>query len=56
MRGWTGPLLSDLPEVDQLFCGDIIHKCWSAEYASMEQLHRDTHESLEHVIHEVQCC
>ena len=24
MRGWTRPLLSDLPEVGQLFCGNII--------------------------------
>ena len=56
MRGWTRPLLSDLPEVDQLFCGDIIQKCWSAEYTSMEQLYCDTHEALEHVIHEIRSC
>ena len=51
MRGWTRPLLSDLPEVDQLFCGDIIRKCWSVEYTSMEHLYRDTHVALENAIH-----
>lgn len=56
IRGWTRPLLSDLPEVDQLFCGDIIQKCWSAEYTCMEQLYRETHEGLERVIHDIQCC
>ena len=52
LRGWIRPLLNELPEVKQLFCGDIIQKCWSAEYTSMEQLYRDTHEGLEHVVRE----
>ena len=56
MRGWTRPLLSNLPEVDQLFWGDIIQKCWSAEYTSMEQLYCDTREALERIIHEIRCC
>ncbi|KAL8967441.1 MAG: hypothetical protein Q9197_005428 [Variospora fuerteventurae] len=51
---WTPPLLSDLPEVDQLFCGDIIQKCWSAEYTCMEQLYHETHDGLERVIHDIQ--
>ena len=51
-RGWTPPSLSDLPDIEQLFCGDIIQKCWSAKYTSMKQLYRDTHEGLEQVIHE----
>ncbi len=53
MRGWVRPLLRDLPNVDRLFCGDVIRKCWSAEYSSMEQLYCDAHESLEHVMREV---
>lgn len=44
---WTRPSLSDLPDVDKLFCCDIIRKCWSAEYISMEHLHRETRDSLE---------
>ena len=52
MRGWVRPLLCDLPNVDHLFCGDVIRKCWSAEYSSMEQLYYDTQESLEHVMRE----
>ncbi|MCJ1396304.1 hypothetical protein MMC18_009193 [Xylographa bjoerkii] len=49
-RQWVRPLLRDLPNVDHIFCRDIIRKCWSAEYSSMEQLYCDTHESLEHVM------
>ncbi|KAL8810789.1 MAG: hypothetical protein Q9223_002259 [Gallowayella weberi] len=55
-RDWTRPLLSDLPEVDQLFCGDIIQKCWSAEYTSMAQMYRETQDRLERIIQDVQCC
>ena len=49
-RGWVRPLLLDLPNVDHLFCGDTIRKCWSGEYSSMEQLYCDTHRSLEHLM------
>ncbi|KAL9594717.1 MAG: hypothetical protein Q9219_006881 [cf. Caloplaca sp. 3 TL-2023] len=52
MHGWTLPLLGDLPEVDGLFCGDIIRNCWSAKYTGMEQLYRDVRENLEHVFRE----
>ncbi len=53
MRGWVRPLLRDLPNVDRLFFGDVIRKCWSAEYSSMEQLYCDTRESLEYVVRQV---
>ncbi|KAL9123461.1 MAG: hypothetical protein Q9217_007098 [Psora testacea] len=53
LHGWTRPLLSDLPQTNQLFCGDIIRKCWSAEYSSMDQAYCETHKGLEQTIHEV---
>ncbi|KAI4206668.1 MAG: hypothetical protein LQ346_000960 [Caloplaca aetnensis] len=51
LRGWTRPLPSELPGTDQLFCGHIVQKCWSAEYTCMEQLYRESHKGLERVIH-----
>ncbi|MCJ1436414.1 hypothetical protein MMC27_005793 [Xylographa pallens] len=52
-RQWVRPLLRDLPNVDHVFCGDIIRKCWSAEYSSMEQLYCDTHKSLKHAMRKI---
>ena len=52
-RQWVRPLFRDLQNVDHIFCGNIIRKCWSAEYSSMEQLYCDTHESLEHVMRKI---
>ncbi|KAL8671373.1 MAG: hypothetical protein Q9168_004121 [Polycauliona sp. 1 TL-2023] len=50
---WVRPPLSDLPELENLFCADIIRNCWSAGYSSMEQLYQQTHERLEHVVQNV---
>lgn len=46
MHDWTQPPLGELPDVDELFCGNIIRKCWTAEYTSMEQMHYETRDNL----------
>ncbi|KAL8859228.1 MAG: hypothetical protein Q9178_004166 [Gyalolechia marmorata] len=48
VRGWVRPLLCELPNVDSLFCADIIRNCWSAKYSSMDQLYCAAQESLKH--------
>ena len=48
---WVIPPLSDLPDTDKIFCGDIIRKCWAGECASIVDLHREAEPMLRRIAH-----
>ncbi|KAL9098785.1 MAG: hypothetical protein Q9163_005616 [Psora crenata] len=40
-KKWVLPSLSDLPTTEGLFCGNLIRKCWSGQFDSMEEVLRE---------------
>ena len=47
---WVLPPLSELPNVEHVFCGELIGGCWSGRFKSMEEVEREARPLLEEAL------
>ncbi|KAH8698348.1 kinase-like domain-containing protein [Talaromyces proteolyticus] len=46
---WRWPLLEELPDTNDIICGDVIKKCWTAKYATIEEVAKDIQSQADEV-------